>query len=117
MTGVQTCALPIWSTAYALHYGDRALPNTTLAGHNVSGMSHDEVVALVADLKQTLTITAAVGNDTTMLPLTDLRFYHDEHILTDNEGERDAKLLLVKASVILLKNVLKILGMESPDKM
>ena len=45
------------------------------------------------------------------------RFYHDEHILTDNEGERDAKLLLVKASVILLKNVLKILGMESPDKM
>ena len=39
------------STAYALHYGDRALPNTTLAGHNVSGMSHDEVVALVADLK------------------------------------------------------------------
>ena len=45
------------------------------------------------------------------------RFYHDEHILTDNEEERDAKLLLVKASVILLKNVLKILGMESPDKM
>lgn len=45
------------------------------------------------------------------------RFYHDEHILTDNEEERDAKLILVKASVILLKNALKILGMDSPDKM
>lgn len=71
------------STAYALHYGDRALPNTTLAGHNVSGMSHDEVVALVADLKQTLTITAAVGNDTTVLPLTDLGVTIDENATAD----------------------------------
>lgn len=71
------------STAYALHYGDRALPNTTLAGHNVSGMTHDEVVALIADLEQSLAITATVGTDTTVLPLTDLGVTIDEAATAD----------------------------------
>jgi arginyl-tRNA synthetase len=45
------------------------------------------------------------------------RFYHDEHILTDDAAERDAKLALVFAAKQVLKNGLSLLGVEAPDRM
>ena len=45
------------------------------------------------------------------------KFYHDEHILTDNKEERKAKLALTKATKTSLKNGLKLLGMEAPERM
>ena len=45
------------------------------------------------------------------------RFYHDEHILTDNEAERRAKLLLTFAAKQTIKNGLSLLGMEAPERM
>ncbi|MDO5490861.1 MAG: arginine--tRNA ligase [Bacillota bacterium] len=45
------------------------------------------------------------------------RFYHDEHILTDNEDEKVAKVALVMAAKNTIKNGLGLLGMKAPEKM
>ena len=45
------------------------------------------------------------------------RFYHDEHILVDDEAERSAKLALVIAAKTAIKNGLALLGMEAPERM
>lgn len=45
------------------------------------------------------------------------RFYHDEHILVDNEEERTAKLALVLSAKTAIKNGLALLGMEAPERM
>lgn len=45
------------------------------------------------------------------------KFYHDEHILVDNEEEKKAKLLLVFAAKQTIRNGLALLGMEAPERM
>jgi arginyl-tRNA synthetase len=45
------------------------------------------------------------------------RFYHDEHILVDNEEEKLSKLALVMATKTAIKNGLALLGMEAPERM
>ncbi len=45
------------------------------------------------------------------------RFYHDEHILVDNEEEKVAKLALVHAAKTAIKNGLALLGMDAPERM
>lgn len=45
------------------------------------------------------------------------RFYHDEHILTDNEDEKIAKVALVIAAKDAIKNGLALLGMKAPERM
>ncbi|MEE0741441.1 MAG: arginine--tRNA ligase [Emergencia sp.] len=45
------------------------------------------------------------------------RFYHDEHILTDNEDEQVAKIALVMAAKNAIKNGLALLGMKAPERM
>ncbi|MBQ2059095.1 MAG: hypothetical protein II488_04910 [Firmicutes bacterium] len=45
------------------------------------------------------------------------KFYHDEHILTDNEDERNAKLLLTFAAMQTIRNGLALLGIKAPEKM
>lgn len=45
------------------------------------------------------------------------RFYHDEHILVDNEEEKIAKVALVIAAKDAIKNGLALLGMKAPERM
>ena len=45
------------------------------------------------------------------------RFYHDEHILTEDENEKTANLALVRAAKTTIKNGLGLLGIEAPEKM
>ena len=45
------------------------------------------------------------------------KFYHDEHILTDNEDERLAKIALVKTTKAVIANCLGILGIKAPERM
>ncbi|MGN0710289.1 MAG: arginine--tRNA ligase, partial [Anaerovoracaceae bacterium] len=45
------------------------------------------------------------------------RFYHDEHILVDDEKEKLAKLALVISAKNTLKNGLGLLGIQAPEKM
>lgn len=45
------------------------------------------------------------------------RFYHDEHVLVEDEGERLAKLALVAAAGQAIKNGLALLGIEAPERM
>lgn len=45
------------------------------------------------------------------------KFYHDEHILVDDENEKLSKLKLVIAAKTAIKNGLGLLGIESPERM
>ena len=45
------------------------------------------------------------------------RFYHEEHILVDDENEKIAKLALVIAAKNTIKNGLGLLGVQAPEKM
>lgn len=45
------------------------------------------------------------------------RFYHDEHILVDDEKEKLAKLSLVSATKIVISNCLELLGITAPERM
>lgn len=45
------------------------------------------------------------------------KFYHDEHILVDDENERRAKLALVSASRTVIANCLGLLGISAPERM
>ncbi len=45
------------------------------------------------------------------------KFYHDEHILTDNEAERKARLALTYAARQTIRNGLAMLGISAPEKM
>ncbi len=45
------------------------------------------------------------------------RFYHNEHILVEDEKERAAKLLLTYAARQTIRNGLLLLGMEVPERM
>jgi arginyl-tRNA synthetase len=45
------------------------------------------------------------------------RFYHDEHILVDNENEKQAKLALVYAAKQTIANGLALLGIAAPERM
>lgn len=45
------------------------------------------------------------------------KFYHDEHILVDNEDEKIAKLALVYAAKITIANCLGLLGIKAPERM
>lgn len=45
------------------------------------------------------------------------RFYHDEHIITDDEEEKKAKIALVMATKTVIKNGLGLLGVAAPERM
>ncbi len=45
------------------------------------------------------------------------RFYHDEHIITENEDEKIAKIALVLATKNVLRNGLALLGVAAPERM
>ena len=45
------------------------------------------------------------------------KFYHDEHILVDNEEEKQAKLALVYAAKQTIANGLALLGIAAPERM
>lgn len=45
------------------------------------------------------------------------RFYHDEHILVEDEKERTAKLAMVIAAKTAIRNGLQLLGMQTPERM
>lgn len=45
------------------------------------------------------------------------RFYHDEHVLVDDEEEKIAKVALVAAAKNTIKNGLGLLGIQAPEKM
>ncbi|MDO4869244.1 MAG: arginine--tRNA ligase [Bacillota bacterium] len=45
------------------------------------------------------------------------KFYHDEHILVDNEDEKVAKVAIVLAARSVIRNGLDLLCMKAPEKM
>ena len=45
------------------------------------------------------------------------KFYHDEHIIVEDEKEKQAKLILTWAAKQTLKNGLALLGIKAPEKM
>lgn len=45
------------------------------------------------------------------------KYYHDEHILVDDEAEKTARVALVMAAETAIRNGLGLLGMKAPERM
>ena len=45
------------------------------------------------------------------------KYYHDEHILVDDEAEKTARVALVTAAETAIRNGLGLLGMKAPERM
>ena len=45
------------------------------------------------------------------------KFYHDEHILVEDEDEKTAKLALTAAAKNAIANGLALLGVKAPERM
>ena len=45
------------------------------------------------------------------------KFYHDEHILVENEEEKKAKVMLTYAAQQTIANGLGLLGIKAPERM
>lgn len=66
------------SGAYAYAFAERALPNTSVAGHSVAGMDEAGVSALIADLEAGASVELSVGSAATATPLSELGVDIDE---------------------------------------
>ena len=64
-------------TAYATHFQDRALPGSTLGGVSVSGLTRDQVAAIVTQRAADLTVTLDTGTSTRTAHLADLGYTVD----------------------------------------
>lgn len=64
-------------TAYAAHFQDRALPGSSVAGVSVSGMSRDEVVSVVQQRADDVTVTLAADGLERTERLADLGYAVD----------------------------------------
>lgn len=51
------------ATAYSMHYADKALPRTVIAGQSVSGMNRDQITAVLSERTDHLQFEFAVAND------------------------------------------------------
>jgi len=72
-----------------------------------------DAVAKAADDNEPSTVTRCIIN----VAQSFNKFYHDEHILVDNEEEKKAKVLLTAATAMVIKNGLSLLGMTAPERM
>ncbi|MDO4791732.1 MAG: peptidoglycan binding domain-containing protein [Buchananella hordeovulneris] len=74
------------ATGYAVYYGERALPNTSVAGQSVAGMDRGEIMALVERLSAQTVVTTTVGGDTKTATLAELG------VMVDSRATADAAL-------------------------
>lgn len=61
-TGALLVVLVGCGTAYAMHYSDRALPRTSVAGTPVSGLTRDEVAAVLRERFAGVSVTLLTGS-------------------------------------------------------
>lgn len=81
------------SGAYAYSFSDRALPNTTIAGHSLSGMKETAIASLIADLENQTKISITVGSSSAQASLSDLGVSIDEDATARAALERSDHLL------------------------
>lgn len=85
-------AVGIGGYAYAQHYADRAVPGTTVAGTDVSGMTRSEIVRLVSSQAAKATV-AVTGDVTETATLADLG--------TTVDAERTADAALARSAGVV----------------
>ena len=69
--GCVLIALCAAGVAYALHYSARALPNVSVAGQSVSGMTRDEIAQMVDQRAKAMQVNVVVEGHSTPLTLSD----------------------------------------------
>jgi len=89
----------------------------------ITGESAHKLIKLIYELPETI-VEAGEKYEPSVVTrhIVDIaqsfnKFYHDEHILVDNEDEKVAKVALVLAAQAAIKNGLGLLGMNAPEKM
>ena len=84
--GCVLIALCAAGVAYALHYSARALPNVSVAGQSVSGMTRDEIAQMVDQRAKAMQVNVVVEGHSTPLTLSDMG------ITVDPQGSADQAL-------------------------
>lgn len=79
--------------AYAASFGERALPNTVIAGHSVTGKTEGEIAHALADLEKSATVDVSLGGATTTVSLSDLGVDVDEAATAKAVVERSHDVL------------------------
>lgn len=106
--------------------GKEAVEKALSTPLNASYLTSDSAYALAKDIYALPQVVVEAGEkyepSIVTRHIVDLaqafnRFYHDEHILVDNEEEKSAKLALVMAAKTAIKNGLALLGMKAPERM
>lgn len=101
----------------------KALDAHNIKPEYITGDSAYELAKLIYALPQTIVDAgekyepSVVTRHIVNLAQAFNRFYHDEHILVDNEEEKITKLAMVAAAKTAIKNGLALLGMEAPERM
>lgn len=78
------------ATAYSLHYADKALPGTTIAGTDVSGMSRESIVSMLQQRVDGLSFSVAVADQSVQASLQDFGVVFDYGATADQVLERSS---------------------------
>ena len=92
--GCVLIALCAAGLAYALHYSARALPNVSVAGQSVSGMTRDEIAQMVDQRAKAMQVNVVVEGHSTPLTLSDMG------ITVDPQGSADKRLPRIRTCLI-----------------
>lgn len=80
-------------TAYAAHFSAVALPGVTVGGHSVTGMTQDQVAALVTDLAENTSVTMTVEGNNKTSSLAQMGITVDANATADAALEPNGSIL------------------------
>ncbi|MCD4548910.1 L,D-transpeptidase family protein [Schaalia sp. lx-260] len=92
-------------TAYALHYSERALPRTTIAGHSISGLDRAAVEGMVKQLADDTVLTIDVAGKTQTASLADMGFSIDVPATVDGIFAPNASVMQRFTALTRAKNI------------
>lgn len=117
---------PVYYVQYAYARMSSILRKTKLAGKTFKGLNHPAEIALIRHLIRFPEIIEDTARDYQVqrLPHYSLnlanafhKFYEECRVLDDDKELAQARINLVRASQIVLKNSLDVMGVEAPEKM
>ncbi len=102
-------------TAYAAHYQDRALPGSSVAGVSVTGMSRDEVVAVVQQRADDVSVTIEADGQERTAGLADLGYTVDVDATVDSVFEPNGSWSSYATSLVSANDVGAVVE-EDPER-
>lgn len=93
-TGLATVLVLLLGSAlaYSFYYADRGLPNVSLAGEPITGMTKDEATQLTAERAEAVHVAVTLDGQTTEVPLAQLGYTVDTQKMVDSAFAGNASI-------------------------